>query len=303
MKTLIHPIVLPTRRVAVALLTMILLAVGMQRMHAIDLSNPKVSSDSDKARIEQLLQTPGLERDRVDRNCALIAEALKGSRGDDYYYSDSIADLRLNPNTFTPITFINTVAALANASSVYAQAGWSDVAKALQDYSCRRGEDNGFSSLMWHASDWIGDNTYRGNVRELTADYSGCVDRTKSLDYLTRHRDRFAVLADSATYEKVRLTEMGFRTHRVPTLKKETIGKKEILEDLRDGDIILLNPGEDGIDIREIGFVINREDGPHMIHYSESAGEVVETEDPLPRYFKLKTKIFNGYRILRMKLN
>lgn len=303
MKTLFHHIFTRSARAVVLATAVILLSGTSHSLLAIDLSNPKLSSESDKVRIDQLLATPGLERDNIGHNCALIAEALKGSKGDDYYYTDTVANLRLNPNTFTPLTFVNTVAALANASAVYAQAGWSDMAKSLQDYSCRRGEDNGFASLMWHASDWIGDNNYRGNIRELTSDYSGCVERTKSLDYMTRHRDRYAVLADSTTYERVRMTEMGFRTHRIPTLKKETINKKEILEDLRDGDIVLLNPGEDGHDIREIGFVIIREDGPHMIHYSEDAGEVVETEDPLPRYFKLKTKIFNGYRILRLKLN
>lgn len=258
-------------------------------------------TDAMSAKIDSLLALPGTSRTDLGANIAFFANALKGRSADSYYNKDSVASLRLNVETFTPITFINTVGALGYASVGSTEPGWREFAKELTELSCRRGEDMGFSSLMWHASDWVGDNHYRGKITELTESYSGVVEKTKSLDYLTRHRKEYAVLSDSATYEKVRMTEMGFRTHRVPTLKKETIQKKEVAGDLKDGDVIILNPQEDGIDIRVIGIVIRREDGPHLIYFSEEDGKVAETKEPLPRWMKLKTKYFNGYRILRFQ--
>lgn len=253
------------------------------------------------AKIDSLLSLPGTSRTDLGANIAFFADALKGHGADTYYKKDSVASLRLNVETFTPITFINTVGALGYASVGTTEPSWREFAKELTELSCRRAENMGFSSLMWHASDWVGDNHYRGKIKELTENYSGIVEKTKSLDYLTRHRSEYAVLKDSATYEKVRMTEMGFRTHRVPTLKKETIKKKEVIEDLKDGDVIILNPQEDGIDIRVIGIVVRREDGPHLIYFSEEEGKVAETKDPLPSWMKLKTKYFNGYRILRFQ--
>ncbi|MCM1377394.1 MAG: DUF1460 domain-containing protein [Clostridium sp.] len=278
-------------------------AIAIILLSSLIATPPSVNAqtESQTAKIEQLMSLPGLSADNMRDNCAIIATALIGSGEDNYYHTDSIATLQPNLEGFNRISFIYTVVALGKASTASTKPGWHDFERALTEYACRRGEDNGFASLMWHASDWIGDNTYRGNVRELTEDFAGSIAKTKSLDYLTRHRDSFAALSDSAVYEKVRMTEMGFRTHKIPLLKKETITKKEITETLRDGDIIILNPQEDGIDIYEIGFITNREDGPHLIYYSPEEKQVVETKEPLARWMKVKTKHFNGYRIVRLK--
>lgn len=255
----------------------------------------------EKSRIDSLLSLPGVSRDDLGGNMAFFAEALTGCPSDSYYHTDSVAVLRLNTRSFTPMTFINTVGALSRASLNNSRPSWRDFSRELTALSCRRGTDMGFPSLMWHASDWISDNIYRGNVKELTENFPGTIEKTKSLDYLTRHRDEYRALADSATYEKVRMMEMGFRTHRVPLLKKEHIGKKDVAEELRPGDIIILNPQEDGIDIRVIGVVVEREDGQHLIYLSEEDGKVVETPTPLPRWMKIKTKYFNGFRIIRLQ--
>lgn len=268
---------------------------------ALDFRSLRIADPADTLKAEQLISLPGLADAGRGRRIAMLAEALKGAPRDEYYSTDSIASLRFNLSSFTPITFINTVAALSDVASASGAHTWRDVALALEKYSCRKGVDAGFSSLMWHISDWLVDNIYRGNAVELTGDYPGVIERTKSLDYLSRHRDKFAVLADSVVYDKVNMHEMGYRTHRVITLKKETINKKELLEDLRDGDIIVLNPGQDGIDIYIIGYAVKRDDGFHLIYMSPEENRIVETPENLQRFFKLKTKNFNGYRILRLK--
>lgn len=229
------------------------------------------------------------------------AEALIGTPADSYYSSDSLATLRVNVDSFSPLMFVNNVIALAKASENPGPGDIVSFERQLEDISCRRGEDKGFPSIMYHAADWIVDNVARGNVRELTEDYAGVVVRTKSLDEMTRKRGDFAALADSAVFESVRLTEMGFRTHRIPTLKKETIKKKEVIEDLRDGDIIILVPNRDGIDYYDIG-VISVENGlPYLIHLSPHSKTVEKEKEDLARYMGLVTKNFQGYRILRLK--
>lgn len=262
---------------------------------------PRYAQQEDTIRAENLMTLPGLSRDDIGRNCTLIAGALVGSPSDPYYSKDSTAVLRIDTRSFTPLGFVNTVAALADCARTLQRPTWRDFWQRYGELSLRRGEDRGFTSLMWHASDWGGDNVYRGNLRDVTDSFSGCVEKTKSLDYLTRHRDRYAALADSATYETVRMTEMGFRTHMVRVLRPETLAGKEVAEGLRDGDIIIFNPRADGSDIYTVGFVVKRPDGPHLIHLSPDTGKVVEEKDTLYRYAKLKSKLINGYRLLRLE--
>lgn len=232
---------------------------------------------------------------------SMAARMLEGAGEDDYYMTDSVAELRVNIESFTPLMFINNVIALAKASENPEPVSFNTFEKEFEDIACRRGTYNGFPSIMYHSSDWIGDNISRGNITELTENYNGVVARTKSLDEMTRKREKFAALADSSTFENVRMIEMGFRTHRVPTLKKETIKKKELTDDLREGDIILMVPNRDGIDIYDMGIITFEQGMPHIIHLSPVTHTVMMEKEDLARYMALMTKHFQGYRILRLK--
>lgn len=262
-------------------------------------ADPALHCGDDITKVEGILAelkysdlSPGEKR-------AAVAEYFIGSPADDYYTADSVASLIVNVDSFSPLMFVNNVMALVKAADTPGNTDWNTYFKELENISCRRGENTGFTSLMYHTSDWIGDNVSRGNITELTENYSGVVARTKSLDEMTRHRNNFAALADSATFETVRMTEMGFRTHRVPTLKKETIKKKEITDDLLDGDIIILVPNRDGIDCYDIG-IVKKENGlPYLIHLSPQLHAVVREKDDLARYMNIMTKHFQGYRIIR----
>lgn len=231
---------------------------------------------------------------------AAAAEALTGAGSDPYYQTDSVATLRVNMTGFNPMTFVNTTLALALTAGGN-EGGFPAFGERLQNLSCRRGESDGFASILWHAADWIGDNSYRGNIQELTDRYGDGRSKTKSLDYISRNREKFAVLKDEAVYDKVKMTEMGFRTHRIPYLPKQFAGNKAFLEDLRDGDILVLVPYADGSDIYRIGFVKIEDGTPYFIHYDTRSGRVVREHEPLKRYFNLVSKHFIGFRWLRVK--
>lgn len=239
------------------------------------------------------------EYDSTGKKILKSAQALMGSGRDDYYAKDSTANLRVNIENFTPMTFINTVIALAKSAENNNQ-GIVTFEENLQKFSCRRGENEDFSSLMWHASDWIADNGYRGNIEEFTERVQGNRSTTKSLDYLTRHRDDFEVLKNNEIYDKVRMTEMGFRTHKIPYLPKQYISNKEFLEDVRDGDILVLVRNSDGTDIFEIGIVEKENNNLNYIHYDAKKGEVVAETGGLKKYLNLISKYVTGFRWLRV---
>ncbi|MDE5843075.1 MAG: DUF1460 domain-containing protein [Muribaculaceae bacterium] len=228
-----------------------------------------------------------------------VAEAFKGRGADKWIYADSLATLRINLDEFTPLSFVNTVLAMGETAQ-NPRGGWRSFGEELKKFSCRQGEDAGFGSLMWHVSDWSGDNIYRGNLKELTENYDGARSMTLSLDYLTRNRDEFAALKNPELYEEVRMIEMGFRNHKIPYLPRQAAGNKEILEDMRNGDIIALVNDKSGSDTYAVGVVVIRGDGPHLIHFDPKAGVVVEEAEPLKRYMNKEAKYIKGFRWFRI---
>lgn len=228
------------------------------------------------------------------------AEILVNSGKDDYYFTDSVAVLRVDMNHFTPMGFINNVIALAKTS--LADGGNRNLFEEnLINYSCKRGENNGFQTIMWHSSDWLGDNIYRGNVEELTDNFSDSHSKTKSLDYMTRHRDKFAILSNPDIFEKIRMNELGFRNHKIPYIPRQVSKRKDFEDEVKDGDIVILIPNAEGEDYYNIGFLKKESDGIHLIHFDARKGRVVKEDEPLPRYLNLVAKYVGGFRLIRLK--
>lgn len=171
--------------------------------------------------------------------------------------------------------------------------------KNLENISRRKGVDEGFASQFLYGSDWIVDNVYRGNLKEMTEYLDGGGSRTKTLDYVSRHRDEFPAMADSVTADKVKVVEFGYRSHRIPHLKKQSVGNKSVKELLHNGDIIIMLSPENDFDIYDIGFVSMENGEPYLIHISGDEGKVVKDQYPLARLFKVKGQFFYGYRWLR----
>lgn len=208
-----------------------------------------------------------------------------------------VAELRLDG--FDEFAFVNTVAALAKTATSPGYARPKDLEIILEKLTFRRGEADGFPSRMMYGGDWIVDNRSRGNVKELTEDYSDNF-KTKSLDWVCRHRDEFAALKDSATYERQRMVEFGYRTFKIPHMKRESSDWKQVNPEIQDGDLIMLLTPQPDRDVWEMGYVVRRDDGLHFIHASERDGKVVEESEPLGRYIKRHAKEVYGWRWLRI---
>lgn len=203
-------------------------------------------------------------------------------------------------DAFDEMTFINTVAALAKTATEAGMLRDDDLAENFESMSFRKGKADGFTSKLLYGADWATDNKSRGNISELTEDFS-TLFKTKSLEYITRNRELYPVLADSAAFERQKMMEFGFRTHKIPHLKRESTDWKEISQEMKDGDILMLLTPEDNRDIFEIGIVARDDDGFHFIHASPRDGKVVKEAEPLGRYIKRHSKETYGYRWFRIK--
>lgn len=230
-----------------------------------------------------------------------IVEAAKALRGiplGKAADNDSIGTIVIRLDSLNQREFINISLAAAKTSQLSVPT-LREFEKNLEDISRRKGKDEGFSSQFLYGADWIVDNVYRGNLKEMTEYLDGGSYRTKTLDYVSRHPEQFPALADSATMDKIKVVEFGYRSHRIPHLKKQSIGNKNVKELLQNGDIIILSPPDFDFDIYDIGIVSMENGEPTLIHISRDKGEVILDPYPLSRLFKIEGQFFYGYRWLR----
>lgn len=228
-----------------------------------------------------------------------IAERLLDIKYGEVIKGDSIGIPEIILEELDEMTFLNMAAAIARMSTSPGHHRIEEFAEELENISCRKGKYTGPGSKMLYASDWVLDNKARKNIKELTETYSDSF-KTKSLDKITRHREEYTMLKDSANYEAQRMVEMGFRTHKIPHMRRESSTWKEVLTEMQDGDIIMLLSPESTTDVYEIGIVRERPDGFHLIHPSKKEGKVTEEKETLGRYIKRHSKDVYGYRWIRL---
>ena len=120
----------------------------------------------------------------------------------------------------------------------------------------------------------------------------------KTLDYMTKHRDSYPALADSAEFERMKNCEIGYRSHRFPYIRTSTLAGKWSKENLQNGDILAFTTKTPGLDVSHMGIVVMKNDGPHLMHASTRAGKVTIEERSLAEYLRKNTNI-TGARIIR----
>ena len=195
-------------------------------------------------------------------------------------------------------TFVENVLAMALTVKERRNA-WQDFVYNLGNIRYRQGRMNGYSSRLHYISDWIVDNSHRGNIVEMTGRLPNSTYTVKTLDYMSTHRDAYPALADSAEYERLKNFEGGFRSHRFPYLRSSTLMSKWASQYLQEGDIIAFTTKVKGLDVSHIGIIAMKADGPHLIHASSKEGKVTEETRTLSEYLK-KNPAVTGARIIRL---
>lgn len=206
--------------------------------------------------------------------------------------------LTINVAQLDCTTFVETVMALAYTAGEN-RSSWRDFIYNLKRIRYRNGTINGYSSRLHYISDWIIDNTHMGLLTEVTNRLPEHSYATKTIDFMSTHRNSYTQLADSTEYERIKNVEMGYRLHRFPYIKKERLLKKEVQKSLKDGDIIALTTKINGLDVSHMGIITFVDGLPHLLHASMTAEKVIIDPRPLHEYLR-RGKNLTGIRVIRL---
>ncbi|MDE6198905.1 MAG: DUF1460 domain-containing protein [Muribaculaceae bacterium] len=206
--------------------------------------------------------------------------------------------LTVNLDEVDCTTLIDNVVTLAVTAGEH-RTSWRDFVYNLERLRYRGGEMKGYPSRLHYISDWIVDNTHRGNFEEVTNRCDLATYEIKTIDFMSANRSLYPALADSATFAKIKEAEIGYRSHRFPIIKTSRVAKAAKTF-LRTGDIIALCTGKKGLDVSHMGILfINDKNIPYLLHASSKAGKVILDTTPLDRY--LTTNRLTGIRVIRLK--
>lgn len=206
--------------------------------------------------------------------------------------------LTINMEELDCTTYVETVMALAYTIGE-GRTSWRDFAYNLERIRYRSGELKDYGSRLHYASDWVVDNVHRGNFKEATGSMPGSEHQVKSLDFISRNREKYPALTDSMNYDRIRNMELGYRNHRYPYIKSGKLATKEIAQELREGDIILITTKVQGLDVQHMGIVVIEKGAPYLMHASSAAGKVIIDKLTLPEYLR-RNRTATGIRVLRL---
>ncbi|MCH5219420.1 MAG: DUF1460 domain-containing protein [Muribaculaceae bacterium] len=206
--------------------------------------------------------------------------------------------LTVNVEELDCTTFVETVAALALTIGE-GRNSWRDFVHNLEKIRYRNGHMDGYASRLHYISNWIIDNAYRGNMKDVTPTFPKVNYVVKTINYMTSNRDNYTALSDSTEYERICEIENGFRNHRYPYIKTIDLGDKATKKAFKTGDLVALTSNLKNLDVYHMGIVVLIDDEPYLMHASSSVGKVTVTSVPLAEFMK-RNKHLTGLRVFRL---
>ncbi|MFS4466391.1 N-acetylmuramoyl-L-alanine amidase-like domain-containing protein [Maribacter sp. 2210JD10-5] len=172
---------------------------------------------------------------------------------------------------------------------------FDDFIEKLETIRYKNGKLNGYASRLHYFSEWIDNNEKKGLLKDITSEIGG-KPTTKTINFMSAHRDLYLFLSDEENFEKIKASEAYLNNEAICILAQDEIEANEHL--IRSGDIIALTTAIEGLDITHTGIAIKEKDGRiHLLHAS-TVGEVVVSKLPLTDYLK-KVKNNTGIMVAR----
>ncbi len=210
--------------------------------------------------------------------------------------------LTVNIHQLDCTTFVETLYALTR-TTLDGRHSWRDYAARLESVRYRGGTMGDYASRLHYISEWIIDNSSRGNLVEATPDLPHASHMVKTINFMTRHTSSYTSLKDDpAMVERIAAVEQKLRNHRMPVLSKNWLGHRDVCAALHDGDFVGLVTKAEGLDISHLGIVVKDKSGlPHLLDASMRGGKVMLEPKPLKAHLSGSKSTVTAVRVFRIK--
>lgn len=207
--------------------------------------------------------------------------------------------LRVYTDKLDCTTYAETAAALAK-TAMSGRNSWRDFIYNLKNIRYRNGEIDGYASRLHYISDWVANNRYRGNLKDVTQQLPGAKEVIKTVEFMSANRRRYPALADNdSLYMRIKDIESAYKNHRYFHIPTRALGSKDVQSALREGDIVGLTSTLKDLDVTHMGIIVFKDGVPYLMHASSSLGRVTVSDEPLAEFMR-RNRHFAGIRVIRL---
>lgn len=267
--------------------------------HAVSPMSMRFHCENDTLKINKLLED-GLKSNIEKANDLVVfyANKLLGTPYIAHTLEGDTEMLTINIDELDCTTFVETLYALTK-TTLSRRSTWRDYANNLESIRYRNGVMGDYSSRLHYISDWIVNNSARGNLKDIAPNFNSCKYLIKTIDFMSKHRKSYPSLKDSVVFEKIRNIEVGYRSHRFPYIKKESLKSQSTKNVFKSGDIIGMVTKIEGLDISHLGIVVKENNELYFINASMGGKKVQLEKDNFYEYLaKIRSCI--GVRVFRI---
>lgn len=175
-----------------------------------------------------------------------------------------------------------------------------DVCNNLENIRYKNGVRNGYASRLHYISWWITDSAKQNLIEETTL----CSLSRKCrlhLSFMSRHPQNYPLLREKEEIRReIETLETPFSNLQADYIPKDKLNLNQEELPIKNGDILALTTGIEGLDVTHVGFAFWQDGHLHLMHASGSKGEVIRDDKNLFDYMKNR-KTQTGIRVFRLK--
>ncbi|MBC7885133.1 MAG: DUF1460 domain-containing protein, partial [Saprospiraceae bacterium] len=159
--------------------------------------------------------------------------------------------------------------------------------KILTGMRYRDGVIDGYGSRIHYFSEWLMHQQKHHTLKDITQE-SGGIHFEKDIHFMSAHKDKYPKLDSEAALNKIKDSETLLNSRHKYYIPKQELMKSIHL--IKDGDIIAITTDIVGLDIVHTGFAVWVGAHLHLLHASETEGQVVISQLPLYDYLMSKKR-------------
>ncbi|MBO7463600.1 MAG: DUF1460 domain-containing protein [Bacteroidales bacterium] len=259
-----------------------------------DTSMPDLSAHPARQEYEKistkLRALPDIESRIVEAAQNLLGRPYVGGTLDEGDEETVVIDLK----RFDCVTFQETCLALAKDAGS-AEPSFENFYRQLEDLRYHDGRNTGYCSRLHYSTDWIADNTLRGNITDITKNIGGVV-LPNQIDFMSTHSHLYKHLnGNAAATDSIRAREQWLNDHHTYYIPKSQIAA--VADKIPSGSLIFITTSTPGLDFAHVGIAVRDSKGAlRMYHASSTDHKTTISPTPLAQYL-MGIKKFTGIAV------
>ncbi|MCE9557408.1 MAG: DUF1460 domain-containing protein [Armatimonadetes bacterium] len=172
------------------------------------------------------------------------------------------------------VTFYETSFAFARILGSAKSPSFNDLINSVTNLRYRGGKLADYTSRLYYTTDWMLDNTRRGNVEVVSSEIGVFEESTRPINFMTTHAKLYPALVGNPSFVPV-LARLETQLTSQVRLFVPKAKVKAFQTQLKSGDIVGICTDVPGLDCSHTGLIVVEKGEPRFFHASSDGKKVL----------------------------